>query len=181
MYDTQSNSTIRVGGGFAHFFFELKELKTGLSNGVEKIKDIAKQVVDSFGLTLDDVEYITQGKRWVLRIFIDKEGGIAVSDCEKVSVQLSYLLDAENVIPHAYLLEVSSPGLDKKLKRFDDYLKYKGRLVRLNTIKPYNDRTAFSGRIVSAEAENIRIETEKNGIVDILFSDVANARLEVEF
>ncbi len=84
-----------MGGGFAHFFFKK------LSAGLEKIKEIIKPVVESFGLALDDVEYITHGKRWILRVYIDKEGGVTLDDCEKVSLQLSELLDAENAIPHA--------------------------------------------------------------------------------
>lgn len=148
---------------------------------MEKIKDIVKPIIDSFGLVLDDIEYITHGKRWILRIYIDKEGGVTLDDCEKVSTQLSYLLDAEDVIPHAYLLEVSSPGLDRPIKCIDDYIKHRGRLIKLNTLKPYNNRTTFRGRIVAVEEGKIGIDTGKNGIVEVLFVDIANARLEVEF
>lgn len=116
-----------------------------------------------------------------MRIFIDKEGGVTLNDCEKVSRQISQLLDAEDVIPHAYVLEVSSPGLDRPLKRFEDYIRYKGRPVRVNTRLPYNNRTSFRGRIASAEEGKIRIETEKEGSIEILFSDISSARLEVEF
>jgi len=148
---------------------------------IERIKDIVRPVIDSFGLLFDDIEYIPQGRRWVLRIIIDKEGGVTLDDCEKVSRQVSQLLDVEDVIPHTYVLEVSSPGLDRPLKRFEDYIRYRGRLVRVKTRQPYNNRTSFTGRIVSAEEGKIRIETEKEGIIEILFSDIMNARLEVEF
>ncbi len=167
-----------MGGGFAHFFFGKKII---LSNKIEKIRDIVKPVVDSFGLILDDIEYITHGKRWILRVYIDKEGGVTLNDCEKVSTQISNMLDAEDIITHAYLLEVSSPGLDRPIKRIDDYIKYRGRLIKLNTLRPYNNSTAFRGRIMSAEEDKIKIETEKGGIVGILFADIKNARLEVEF
>ena len=152
-----------------------------MNNEKKKIEDIVKPVIDSLGLELDEIEYITHGRKWILRIFIDKEGGVSLSDCEKVSFQLGNFLNNENIIPHAYILEVSSPGLDKRLKRLDEYLKYKGRLIRLNTTKPYNNRTSFKGRIISAEEGKIKIEAEKNGEVNILFSDIANAKLEVEF
>jgi len=161
---------------FAHFFFT-----DILSDMVEKISKIVKPVVDSFGLILDSIEYIPHGRRWVLRIYIDKEGGVTLDDCQKISVQAGNLLDAENVIPHAYLLEVSSPGMDRPLKRFDDYVKYTGRMIRLNTARPYNNKTTFTGCILSADAELIRIETLKNGVVDVLFSDITKARLEIEF
>ncbi len=165
-----------MGGGFAHFFFT-----DILSDMVEKISEIVKPVVDSFGLVLDNIEYIPHGKRWVLRIYIDKEGGATLDDCQKVSVQVGNLLDAENIIPHAYLLEVSSPGLDRPLKRLDDYVKYTGRMIRLNTARPYDNKTTFTGRILSADAKRIRIETKGNGVVDILFPDITKARLEIEF
>ncbi|MBI5038919.1 MAG: ribosome maturation factor RimP [Nitrospirae bacterium] len=148
---------------------------------VEKIKEIVRPVVDSFGLVLDGIEYIPHGRRWVLRIYIDKEGGATLDDCQKISVQVGNLLDAENIIPHPYLLEVSSPGLDRPLKRLDDYVKYTGRLIRLNTARPYNNKTTFTGRILSVDAELIKIETRKNGVVDIPFLDIAKARLEIEF
>ena len=148
---------------------------------VEKISEIVRPVVDSFGLGLDGIEYIPHGKRWVLRIYIDKEGGATLDDCQKVSVQVGNILDAENIIPHAYLLEVSSPGLDRPLKRLDDYIKYTGRVIRLNTARSYNNKTTFTGRILSVDVELIRIETRENGVVDILFSDITKARLEIEF
>lgn len=148
---------------------------------MERIKNIVEPVVDSYGLVLDDIEYIPHGKRWVLRVFIDKEGGVTLYDCEKVSRQISQLLDAEDVIPHTYVLEVSSPGLDRPLKVFEDYIRYRGRPVRVNTRQPYNNRTSFQGRIASAKEGKIRIETEKEGPVEILFSDISTARLVVEF
>lgn len=148
---------------------------------VEKIREIVRTVVDSSGLMLDNIEYIPQGKRWILRIYIDKEGGVSLDDCQKVSVQVGSLLDAENTIPHAYLLEVSSPGLDRPLRRPDDYVKYTGRVIRLSTARSYNNKTTFTGRILSADTERIRIETTKDGILDILFSDIIKAKLEIEF
>lgn len=153
-----------------------------MNSGVEKIKDIIKPIVDSFDLVLDDIVYITHGRRWVLRVYIDKEeGGVTLEDCEKVSVQLSQILDSKDIIPHAYILEVSSPGLDRPLKRIKDYKKYTGRLIKLNILKPYNDKTSLAGRIISVTDEKIEIEAEKTGRVEILFSDISNARLEIEF
>ena len=147
------------------------------------IKDIIKSVVNSYDLELDNIEYITHGKRWILRIYIDREGGVTLDDCTKVSARLSRILDAEDAIPHAYLLEVSSPGLDRLLKRMEDFVKYKGRLIKINTKIPFNKMTSFRGRIISAEMEaaKITIETEDNNKIEILFSDIAKARLEVEF
>src|SRR3989304_2032907 len=148
---------------------------------VEKIREIVRPVVDSFGLVLDGIEYIPHGKRWVLRIYIDKEGGATLDDCQKVSVQVGNLLDAENIIPHAYLLEVSSPGLDRPLKRLDDYVKYTGRMIRLNTARPYDNKTTFTGRILSADAKRIKKETKENEVVDIQFPDITKPRLEIQF
>lgn len=148
---------------------------------MERIKEIVMPVVDSFGLVLDDIEYITHGRRWILRIYIDKEGGVSLDDCEKVSVKLSDMLDAENIVPHAYLLEVSSPGLDRPLKRLQDYIRYTGRLIKLSARIPYNNRTTFAGHIISVKGDIITIDTENGGSIEIPFSDIAKARLEVEF
>lgn len=145
------------------------------------IKDIIKSVVDSFGLMLFDIEYITQGKRWILRVYVDKEGGVTLDECAKVSSELSRTLDAEDVIQHAYVLEVSSPGLDRPLKQISDYSRFIGRLVKINTRVPYNGVTSIKGRIISVEGETIKIETEKKDTIEILFTDTANARLVVEF
>ncbi|MDD5435175.1 MAG: ribosome maturation factor RimP [Nitrospira sp.] len=145
------------------------------------IKETIKSVVDAHGFLLEDVEYITQGKRWVLRIYIDKEGGVTLDDCAGVSSEISRILDSGEVISHSYVLEVSSPGLDRPLKTINDYARYKGRLAKINTRNPYNNMTSFKGRIVSVEGEKIVVETEKEGVLEILFSDVANAKLVVEF
>ncbi len=152
-----------------------------MSNGVEKINEIVRPLVDSFGVKLDYIEYITQGKIWILRIYIDKEGGITLDDCKKVSTNLSYVLDAEGIISHPYKLEVSSPGLDRPLRHIEDYKKHKGKLAKVNTTKFYDNKNTFIGRIVSVEDEVINIAIDKYGVVGILFSDIANARLEVEF
>lgn len=153
----------------------MKEDKAG------KIREIVKSVVDSFGFMLDNIEYITQGKRWILRIFIDKEGGVTLDDCAHVSSELGRMLESEDVVSNAYVLEVSSPGLDRPLKSISDYSRYTGRLVKINTRQPYINMTSFKGRLISVEGEKIIIETDKEGVIEILFSDVANARLVVEF
>lgn len=153
----------------------------GMNFSTEDIRDIIKSVVDSLGLMLEDMDYITQGKRWILRVYVDKEGGVTLDECANVSSELSRTFDAGDVIQHAYVLEVSSPGLDRPLKQIGDYSRFTGRLAKINTQIPYNGGISFKGRIISVEGEKITIETEKKDVIDILFSDVANAKLVVEF
>jgi ribosome maturation factor RimP len=91
-------------------------------------------------LELVDVEYKKEGKSWVLRIFIDKEGGVTIADCQKVSRLTGDLIDVEETITTTYSLEVSSPGLNRVLKREEDFLKFKGRQIYLHSLSPIDNR-----------------------------------------
>ncbi|MEK6682824.1 MAG: ribosome maturation factor RimP [Nitrospirota bacterium] len=145
------------------------------------IRDIIIPILNSFGFELVDMEYKKSGPRWFLRVFIDKKGGVSLDDCETASTHISQVLDVEDTIPHTYILEVSSPGLDRPLKRIEDYQRETGKLVRINTYKPINNQREFFGRILGVEGELIKIADRKIGEIEILLSDIAKARLDVEF
>lgn len=149
----------------------------------EKVKDIAKTIVDSLGYELVEVEYLACGKKAQLRIFVDKEGGITLDDCEKVSRYIGYALDIEDPIPNPYNLEVSSPGLDRPLKKPQEFERYKGRLVKIKTNVPINNEKVFIGRLsgIIDQGVEIRLKGEKDLSVSIPFEDIRSARLEVEF
>lgn len=102
----------------------------------EIVTEIANPVVNKHSFELVDVEFIKEGSSWYLRIYIDKPGGITIDDCQVVSEEISDILDKEDPIPHSYFLEVSSPGLDRPLKKESDFERFKGELVEVKVFKP---------------------------------------------
>ena len=110
---------------------------------LEQVRNIAERVAASSGLELVEVEFLGSGKARMLRIFIDKTGGVTHQDCENVSKEVSTILDMEDVVPgDSYLLEVSSPGLDRKLTKPADYERFTGSLIKVTTYEPV-DPTAW--------------------------------------
>ncbi|MEK7825798.1 MAG: ribosome maturation factor RimP [Nitrospirota bacterium] len=147
----------------------------------EKVRGIAKPIVDSLGYELIDVEYLAGGNRAKLRLFIDKEGGVTLDDCEKASRYVGYALDVEDPMSTSYVLEVSSPGLDRPLKKPSDYERYKGRLVKIKTKVPVNDQMLFIGRLSGIINEKVEIKLDGEKDLSISLDDISLARLEVEF
>ncbi len=129
------------------------------------IFDIAEPIASAIHLSIWDVEYKKEGKSNILRVYIDKEGGASIEDCEQVSLSLSEKLDELDPIPVAYSFEVSSAGLDRALKRESDFLRYIGHLVDVKLYAPIDglkeftaELTAFSKGVVSLRYENKEIE-----------------------
>lgn len=127
-----------------------------------------------------DVEYVKEGSDWYLRCYIDKEGGVDINDCEAVSRALSDELDKEDFIEDAYILEVSSPGLGRALKKDRHLEKSLGEDVELRTYKPINGSKDFSGKLKAFDGETITIES---GTEDVVFNrkDVAVVKLAFDF
>ena len=144
---------------------------------LESIRRLVEPVVTSLGLLLEDLQFFPQGRRWILRIVIDREEGVVgLEDCEQVSRQISTLLDVEDPIPHAYNLEVSSPGLDRPLRRVEDYQRFQGRRARIQT-----DQGVWEGRLLGLEGGKVRLQTRKDAVEEIPLKDIRQARLVVEF
>ncbi len=115
---------------------------------LEQVRNIAERVAASSGLELVEIEFLGSGKARMLRIFIDKTGGVTHQDCENVSKEVSTILDMEDVVPgDSYLLEVSSPGLDRKLTKPADYERFKGSLIKVTTYEPVEGNRNFRGRL----------------------------------
>ncbi len=146
---------------------------------VSKVEDLVRPILEDEGIELVDVEFIPKGKRWILRVYIDKEGGVNLGDCEKVSRELGTLLDVEDLIDHPYILEVSSPGLTRQLKSVEDFRRYRGRLCRIVTKKSINGRNNFLGEIVNVKEKEIEVK-EKGGQVIVPFDFIKKANLEFE-
>ncbi|HPP06818.1 MAG TPA: ribosome maturation factor RimP, partial [Syntrophorhabdaceae bacterium] len=118
-------------------------------NIVDRVKKCLMPILEDYGLELVDIEFKSSGKRWLLRVFIEKEGGVLLSDCEYISRELSSVLDVEDFIEHPYILEVSSPGITRPLKTVDDFKRSIGRLCRIITSQPISGKREMKGVILS--------------------------------
>jgi len=114
----------------------------------QRVEDIVLPIVESTGYELVDVEYIKEGQNWYLRLYIDKEGGITIEDCETISEKINHLLDEIDIIHNSYFFEVSSPGLERPLKKEKEYEKYKGETVEVKLYNPIDKKNTFEGELV---------------------------------
>ena len=147
---------------------------------IESIREAAQRVARSEGLEVVDVEWKV-GKQRFLRVYIDKPEGVSHGDCELVSQQLSVILDVEELVPGgSYILEVSSPGLDRKLTRPADYERFVGRLARISLNEPVEDSKFFEGRLVGYADGMVQMEV-KGRVVALPFAGIRKANLVVEF
>lgn len=145
---------------------------------ITQVKELAEPVIAQQGMELIDVEYKMEHGRWVLRLFIDKSEGITVDDCGDVSGELGTILDVKNIITHAYSLEVSSPGLDRALTRENDFLKYKGKKVKIKTKQPISGRRNFSAVLDDFKEGLVLLVDSEGKKWEIPFNDIKKARLE---
>lgn len=146
----------------------------------ERIRELAGPVAEGFGLELVDVAYTSEYGRRVLRIYIDKPGGITVEDCERVSRELSAVLDVEDPIPQSYNLEVSSPGLDRPLKTEGDFLRFRGKRARIRTKEPIEGRRNFKAVIDEARDGEVLVTDFDGRKFTIAVSNIEKAKLEIE-
>ncbi len=147
---------------------------------LEKIRDAAERVARSEGLEVVDVEWKV-GKQRFLRVYLDKPEGVSHGDCERVSQQLSVILDVEDLVPGpSYVLEVSSPGLDRKLRQPEEYQRFAGRLARISLNEPVENSKFFEGRLAGYEGGMVRLEVQGR-VITLPFSVIRKANLVVEF
>ena len=129
------------------------------------IEEIVQPIVDEKNFEIVDIEYVKEAGEYYLRVYLDKEGGISLSDCEVVSRELSEILDKKDPIKENYFLEVSSPGLDRPLKKDKDFVRYAGRDVEIKLYKPWNGSKQFEGELVGlTEDNNIRVIIDGNEV-----------------
>src|ERR1700719_2634151 len=147
---------------------------------LERIREAAERVAHSLGLELVDVEWKV-GRDRFLRVYIDKPEGVSHKDCEAVSNQLSVLLDVEDLIPgqQHYILEVSSPGLDRKLTKPAEFERFRGRLARISTSEPVENATFFEGRLAGYADRRVKVEVQGR-IVELPLAGIRKANLVVE-
>ena len=147
----------------------------------ERIVRLAGPVADEQGVWIVDVEVAGSARKPTVRVFIDKEGGVTLDDCEKFSRAVSALLDVEDLIPFSYVLEVSSPGLDRPLKDIRDFERSVGKLARVVTRESIDNQTFFVGRITAVKDKIITVIVNNKEEVEIPFDRISKARLEIEF
>ncbi len=144
----------------------------------EKIRAIAAPAIAAAGVELVDVEIFGQAKRLVVRVTIDRPEGVGVEDCARFSRHLSDLLDVHDVIEPSYVLEVSSPGLDRPLKKPSDFKWAVGKRVKVTTRRPIDGENVFTGLLADFEDETVTLDIEGE-TVKLAISEVAKARLDV--
>ena len=144
---------------------------------LEKIEAIAERVAASEGLTLIDVELKGGRSNPLLRVYIDKPGGVSHGDCALVSEQLSAILDVEDPFPGSYLLEVSSPGLDRQLVKPREYRYFTGRRARIVLREPLGEKKVFEGRLVGFSGGRVQLGLDDDQVAEFELSNVSKARL----
>ena len=146
----------------------------------ELVAGFAKPVVESHGCELWDVEYVREGSDYFLRLYIDKEGGVDITDCEAISRAVDPILDERDPIPESYHFEVCSAGLERALKRPGDFERFMGSPITVKLYRPYNGLKEFPGVLRGYEEGRVTVEAGKETIT-FEKSQVALVRLRVEF
>lgn len=146
----------------------------------ETVMELAQPITEKYEFELVDVEFIKEGANWYLRIYIDKPGGITIDDCKVVSEDISEELDKIDIIKQSYFLEVSSPGLERPLKKEKDFEKFKGEMVEVKLFKPLDGKKLLEGKLVGLKDNKVCIDVNE-GIIEIEREKTAYVRRLLKF
>lgn len=144
---------------------------------VEKIEGYVTTILDSMGFELVDLQFRNEGSGWVLRLFIDVEGGVMLDHCAAVSREVGQLLDVEDVIEQAYHLEVSSPGIERPLKSLEAFQRFVGKKARLKLHEAIDGEKTFEGIIEPVDGEDVSLTVDGVVVVKCRFDQLNKARL----
>ena len=147
----------------------------------QKTEEILLPIIEDHGFELVDVEYVKEGSSWYLRAYIDKPGGININDCETVSRRLSDILDEKDYIDEAYILEVSSPGLGRPLRKEKDFKRSLGEEVEIRTYRMIDKQKEFTGILKDYDEKTVTIELDGGTVRIFEKSDIALIRLAFDF
>ncbi len=151
-----------------------------MADNADQIRQLLDPILESLGLSLWDMEFQKHGPKWLLRIYIDREeSGVTLNDCEAVSRDLGAVLDVEDIIPHAYTLEVSSPGLDRTLSKPEHFTRFSGSAIKVKTYQQIDGQKVFHGKLLGLAGESVRVELETDVIIEIPIRNVAKASLQI--
>src|SRR5438034_2899359 len=160
----------------------------GEASVVEQVRSVATRVAAGYGLEIFDVQFRREAPGMILRVQIDRPGpaasaeeSVSVEDCARVSRDLSAVLDVEDVVPAAYTLEVSSPGLDRPLRRPDDFRRFAGRQAKIVMRQKVDGQGYFRGKLGGLDGADVLIESENGKMHRVPFELITRANLEVEF
>jgi len=146
----------------------------------EQVAALVEPVVDEMGVELVDVEYLSENGRWILRIYVDKPGGVTLDDCVRVSREIDDLIEVKDIFHQEYVLEVSSPGLNRRLKKERDFERVVGKTIRVRMITPIRGRRNFKGILHSFENGILRLRVEDDSFL-LPYRDLDRANLVYEF
>lgn len=147
----------------------------------QKAEAMAEPIVTGHGFELVDVEYVKEAGTWYLRLYIDKEGGVTIDDCETVSREFSDKLDEEDFIQDAYIMEVSSPGLGRPLKKEKDYKRSLGKEIEIRTYHPIDKQKEFFGILTAYDEKQVTITLENQETRVFQKAEIALIRLAFDF
>ena len=150
----------------------------GMGVDRNRIRQLVAEAVEGQGYELVELELKGSGNNSVLRIYIDKPGGVSHSDCGLVSEQVGTVLDVEDVIPYKYTLEISSPGLDRKLVRESDYTRFEGKQAKIQTRIPLQHQKVFKGRLRGLRDGSVLLELQSGSVLEIPLDVIQEARLD---
>ena len=160
----------------------------GEAGVVDRVRTLAAQIAASYGLDIFDVQFRREAAGMILRVQIDRPGpaataedSVSVDDCAHVSRDLSAVLDVEDIVPTAYTLEVSSPGLDRPLRHADDYRRFAGRRAKIVMREAVDGQTFFKGRLAGADGQMVLIDGDDGRRHQVPIAIITRANLEVEF
>ena len=152
----------------------------GKTSIYQSVADLIKPTLEGNGIELVDVEYKKTGKTWVLRVFIDKNQGVTVHDCQELSRESEDLIEIHELIDDHCVLEVSSPGLDRPLKKDTDFLRNKGKRIQIKTYSPINNKKENEGTVIDFVNGTLFLEDKKD-ILKVSLTEIAQAKLIIKF
>jgi ribosome maturation factor RimP len=165
----------------AHFFVGLKNLQVMSSAVVARIEAIAQRVAESEGIEIVEVELKGGGKNRFLRISIDKPEGVTHADCEMISHQVGTILDVEEVVPGSYTLEVSSPGVERKLTKLQHFERFQGQKAKVVLREPVNNSRHWEGTLAGCAEGRIAMEVAGGDRIEFPLDQVEKANLKFEW
>lgn len=153
---------------------------TDISTIRDRVFELIEPLLYDMGYELVEVEYLSIYGRWVLRLYIDKENGVTIDDCADVSRELGDIIDIKEIIDHEYVLEVSSPGLNRPLRREKDFVKATGSKIKLKMKQAVNGQKSFTGILKKCADRTVFLESSGN-IIELPFNDIEKSNMVYDF